>query len=109
MASNNQIDSVQALGELPKGSGLRHVDLSNNSIDVIEAPQFAHSFRRLKTLNLASNHLDAFEEEAALALTSLERLDVSGELAKTTIRAVESSPRGVWPGGLAGLRYTQKS
>eukprot|EP00903_Cladosiphon_okamuranus_P013190 g12302.t1 len=76
-AANNQIDSIQALGELPKGSGLRHVDLSSNSISVVEAPQLPHAFRRLKTLNLASNHLQYFVEEAALTLTSLERLDVS--------------------------------
>lgn len=79
MAANNQIDSIEALGELPIGSGLRHADLSNNSISVVDAPQLPHAFRRLKALNLASNHLEYFEEEAALALTSLERLDVSGE------------------------------
>lgn len=78
MAQNNQVDSVEALGELPKGSSLRHVDLSNNSIPVIGAPQSAHAFRHMKSLNLASNHLEYFEEDAALALTSLERLDVSG-------------------------------
>lgn len=83
MASNNQVDSLQALGELPKGSGLRHVDLSNNSIYAVETPQSAHAFWRLKSLNLASNHLEYFEEEAALALTSLERLDVSGEFCES--------------------------
>lgn len=78
MAKNNQIDSIEALGELPKGVGLRHVDLSNNSISVIEAPQSTRAFRHMKSLNLASNRLEYFEEDAALALPSLERLDVSG-------------------------------
>lgn len=96
MASNNQVDSVEALGELPKGSGLRHVDLSNNCISVVESPQSARAFRRLKSLNLASNNLEDFEEEAALALTSLERLDVSGKFAKTGICAAEvDAARGV--------------
>lgn len=85
MVSNNQVDSVQPLGELRKGSGLRHVDLSNNCIPVVEAPQSAHAFRRLKTLSLSSNHLESFEEEAALALTSLERLDVSGEFCRSIV------------------------
>ncbi|CAN0113925.1 unnamed protein product, partial [Ectocarpus sp. 6 AP-2014] len=78
LASNNQIGSVQALGKRPKkGAGLRHVDLSNNSIRSIEAPRSAYAFRRMKSLKLASNHLISFEEDAALELTSLERLDVS--------------------------------
>lgn len=80
MAKNNQIDSIEALGGVPKGSNLRHVDLSNNSISVVEAPQSTHAFRRMKSLNLASNHLEYFEEDVALALPSLERLDVSGAL-----------------------------
>lgn len=79
LASNNQIGSVQVLGKRPKkGAGLRHVDLSNNSISSIEAPRSAYAFRRIKSLKLASNHLICFEEDAALELTSLERLDVSG-------------------------------
>ncbi|CAM9138346.1 unnamed protein product, partial [Ectocarpus sp. 4 AP-2014] len=78
LASNNQIGSVQALGKRPKkGAGLRHVDLSNNSIRSIEAPRSAYAFRRMKSLKLASNHLISFEEDAALELTSLEWLDVS--------------------------------
>lgn len=78
LAKNNQIDSIEALADLPKGVRLRHVDLSSNSISVIEAPQSTHAFRHMKSLNLASNQLEYFEEDAALALSSLERLDVSG-------------------------------
>lgn len=78
LAKNNQIDSIEALGDLPKGVRLRHADLSSNSIPAVEAPQSTHAFRHMKTLNLASNQLEYFEEDAALALTSLERLDVSG-------------------------------
>ncbi|CAN0501424.1 unnamed protein product, partial [Ectocarpus sp. 12 AP-2014] len=78
LASNNQIGSVQALGKRPKkGAGLRHVDLSHNSIRSIEAPRSGYAFRRMKSLKLASNHMISFEEDAALELTSLERLDVS--------------------------------
>ncbi|CAM9841050.1 unnamed protein product [Scytosiphon promiscuus] len=93
LVSNNQIGSMQALGECwrkdvpsstpssspppPSRLGIRHADLSNNSIATVEAPLHAQAFRNMKSLRVASNHLGSFEEEAAHALTSLERLDVS--------------------------------
>ena len=75
---------------MPKGPGLCHVDLSNNTISVIEAPRSERAFRRLKSLKIASNQLGDVEEDAALALTSLERLDVSGEFQRMRLRAADA-------------------
>ncbi|CAM9447529.1 unnamed protein product, partial [Hapterophycus canaliculatus] len=95
LASNNRISSLRALGEHlhrdifssaasssppPSScSSIRRVDLSNNSIAVVAAPLSAQTFRLMKSLRLASNRLECFEEDAAQALTSLERLDVSAD------------------------------
>lgn len=78
VASNNQLGSTEALGELPKDAGLHHVDLCHNAIFTLETPRFKSAFQNIKTLRLASNRLQSFEEDAAIAMTSLERLDVSG-------------------------------
>lgn len=78
VAANNQLESARALGDLGKGSNLRHLDLSHNLISIMEAPRSPRSFRHLKELRLASNCLESFEEDAAVSLPSLERVDVSG-------------------------------
>lgn len=78
VAANNQLESARALGELAKGSHLRHLDLSHNLISGMETPRSPRSFRHLKELRLASNGLEYFEEDAAVTLRSLERVDVSG-------------------------------
>lgn len=79
IATNNQIESAEPLGEMPKDSRLCYVDLSSNSLSTVGTPRFPRAFQHIKTLRLAGNRIEYVEDDAAISLKSLERLDISGK------------------------------
>lgn len=65
---------------------------------MLEAPRVPHAFKHIRNLRLGNNHLEYFEEEAAMTLTSLERLDVSGAVTLLHINP-DSKASGAHKGG----------
>lgn len=80
IVSNNCVESAAALGKFKKGRcRLGYVDLSNNNISALPTPRNPQAFRYLRTLKIAGNQLDVFQDSAAEALMSLEKLDIAGD------------------------------